>query len=133
MKTFASKGCKTTAAKKVYHRFSFHLFTPLKRLFASTSQSPMSKLFNLLKFFTSKGCKIAAFCLTSKIFFWYWCYYPHQTRDILSPVCRFSSNRPTGQIRSSSRDVRVSVCLSVCLFDVPFHVVYFEAYFAPTF
>ena len=40
----------------------------------------------------------------------------------------FSSNRPTGPIRSSSRVVR----LSVCLFDVPFHMVYFEAYFAPT-
>ena len=40
---------------------------------------------------------------------------------------KFSSNRPTGPIRSSSRDVRVSVCQFV-----PFHVVYFEAYFAPT-
>ena len=26
----------------------------------------------------------------------------------------------------------MSVCLCVCLFDVPFHVVYFETYFAPT-
>ena len=41
-------------------------------------------------------------------------------------------NRPTGPIRSSSRDVCVSVCLCVCVFDVPFHVIYFEAYFAPT-
>ena len=38
---------------------------------------------------------------------------------------KFSSNRP---IRSSSRNV----CLSVCLYDVPFHVIYFEAYFSPT-
>ena len=36
----------------------------------------------------------------------------------------FSSNWPTGAIRSSSRDVHVSVCLFV-----PFHVVDFEAYF----
>ena len=43
----------------------------------------------------------------------------------------FSSNRPTGRIRSSSRIVCVCVCVCVCLF-VPFHVVYFEAYFAPT-
>ena len=44
-----------------------------------------------LKTFTSKGCKIAApekkkfldeFCLTSRIF-----WYPHQSRDALSPVC----------------------------------------------
>ena len=40
----------------------------------------------------------------------------------------FSSNRPTGPIWSSSRDVHVLVlsCLS------PFHVLDFEAYFAPT-
>ena len=39
----------------------------------------------------------------------------------------FSSNRPTGPIRSSSR----IVCLCVCLLS-PFHVLDFEAYFAPT-
>ena len=27
------------------------------------------------------------FCLTSRIFFWYRCYYPHRSRDALSPVC----------------------------------------------
>ena len=47
---------------------------------------------------------------------------------ILLMYTSFSSNRPTGPIRSSSRNVR----LYVCLFDVPFHVVDFEAYFAPT-
>ena len=40
----------------------------------------------------------------------------------------FSSNRPPGPVRSSSRDVR---CMYVCM-CVPFHVVNFEAYFAPT-
>ena len=39
----------------------------------------------------------------------------------------FSSNRPTGPILSSSR----IVCLCVCLMS-PFHVLDFEAYFAPT-
>ena len=38
----------------------------------------------------------------------------------------FSSKRPTGPIRSSSRKVCVSV------FDAPFHVLDFEASFAPT-
>ena len=41
----------------------------------------------------------------------------------------FSSNRVTAPIRSSSRDVRMLLdvgCLS------PFHVLDFEAYFAPT-
>ena len=44
------------------------------------------------------------------------------------PYAGFSSNRPTGPIRSSSRDVRP---YAPCLF-VPFHVLDFEAYFAPT-
>ena len=48
--------------------------------------------------------------------------------NILIVDLEFSSHRPNGPIRSSSRNVRVSVCLS----DVPFDVVYFEAYFAPT-
>ena len=38
----------------------------------------------------------------------------------------FSLNRPTGPIRSSSRDVCLCVCVS------PFHVLDFEAHFAPT-
>ena len=42
-------------------------------------------------------------------------------------VISHSSNRPNGPIGSNSRDVRVLfVCLS------PFHVLNFEAYFAPT-
>ena len=31
-----------------------------------------------------------------------------------------------------AKSVCVSVCVSVCRFDVPFHVLDFEAYFAPT-
>ena len=46
------------------------------------------------------------------------------------PYVGFSSNRPTGPIRSSSCDVCLCVCVFVCL--SPFHVVDFEAYFAPT-
>ena len=41
-----------------------------------------------------------------------------------------SLNQPTGPIRSSSRDVSLYVCLCVCL--SPFHVLDFEASFAPT-
>ena len=44
--------------------------------------------------FVHKGCKIAAhfffflknFALLAG-FFWHWSYYPHQSRDALSPVC----------------------------------------------
>ena len=39
----------------------------------------------------------------------------------------FSSNRPTGPIQSSSRNV----CLLLFLCLSPFHVLDFEAYFAP--
>ena len=48
--TFAPKGCKIAAAKKVFYRFFLlDLFTPFKSLFAPASQSPMSKLFRFLK------------------------------------------------------------------------------------
>ena len=49
-----------------------------------------------LNTFAHKGCKIAAqkkvwfstnFALLAG-FFWYQCYYPHLSRDALSPVCR---------------------------------------------
>ena len=43
---FAQKWSKTATAKKFFSRFFLlHLFTPLKRLFAHLSQSPISKLF----------------------------------------------------------------------------------------
>ena len=56
------KGVKPPRRIKVFfYGFCFHLFTPFKCLFAPTSPSPMSKLFNLLKFFLlQKGCKIGA-------------------------------------------------------------------------
>ena len=43
-----------------------------------------------LKTFSYKRCKIVAqrkVCFFQRIF-WYWCYYPHRSRDALSPVCR---------------------------------------------
>ena len=33
-----------------------------------------------------KFCILANFALLAG-FFWYWCYYPHRSRDALSPVC----------------------------------------------
>ena len=63
LKMFAHKGCKIAVAKKGFYGF-FPLFTPLKRLFALTFQSPISKLFRLFesigKTFSHKGCNIAA-------------------------------------------------------------------------
>ena len=94
LKTFAPKGCKIAMAKKGFYEF-FHLFTPLKRLFAPTFQSQISKLFRLFesmgKFFSHKGCSIAAhktyflanFALLAGFFFWYWSYTIHISREIL--------------------------------------------------
>ena len=57
----------------------------------------------------------------------------HSCVVLLCTFLSISSNRPAGPIRSSSRDVCVCVyvCMCVCV-SVPFHVVYFKAYFAPT-
>ena len=49
MKTFAHKGCKVAAAKKVFFTDFFYLFTLYKSLFAPTFRSPMSKLFKFLE------------------------------------------------------------------------------------
>ena len=89
-------------------------------------------------FFLIKGVKLPRkislifneFCLTSRIVFGIGATI-RMSRDALSPVCGIfieSAHWASGPIRSSSRNVRVFVCLSVCVFDVPFH----EAYFAPT-
>ena len=45
--------------------------------------------------FAHKGCKIAAqkkVCFLANFallagFVWYWCYYPHRSRDTMSPIC----------------------------------------------
>ena len=46
---FAHKWSQISAAKKVFIMDYPHLFTPFKRLFTPTSQSPMSKLFRFSK------------------------------------------------------------------------------------
>ena len=98
--------------QKSFYRFFFHLFTQFKLLFPPL---PKVQCPNFLDFqtrwgkemkrsglrfenFCYKGCKIAAptpkknlsfsvnFALIAG-FFWYRCYYPHSSRDALSPVC----------------------------------------------
>ena len=102
---FAQKWSKIGAVEKVFYRLFFFIFS--LRLFAPTSQSPMFKLIRFseslgktkwkevvsdLNTFAHKGCKIAAhkkvlfltnFALLAG-FFWYWCYFPHRSRDALS-------------------------------------------------
>ena len=47
------------------------------------------------------------------IFFWYWCYYPHTSRDCVFLVCRiFTESASLGQF---SHRVAGSVCQDVCL------------------
>ena len=111
-KTFAHIWCKIAAGKKKFFFnviFFLQLFTPFKRLYASTSKSPMSKLYRFLKslgksnrkrwsqiqqLFLVNGVKLlrkkmqfwGEFCLTSRII-WYQCQSPHRSGDALSPVC----------------------------------------------
>ena len=65
------------------------------------------------KTFAHKWCKIAAqffllpfgqFCLTSRIF-WYWCYYPHRSRDDI-------------HIHLSSSAAHVQ-CIDLCRYQAP--------------
>ena len=69
----------------------------------------------------SAGQKLSTDC-------WWWYIILRLSRPHVPHLIGFSLNRPTGPIRSSSRDVRVLffVCLS------PFHALDFEAYFDPT-
>ena len=106
LKTFAHKGCKIAAAKKVFFLifFSFgFLFTLCKCISAPTSRSPISKKNRYSGFLGKsngkkwsqiwKGAKLprkkvfflANFASLAGLF-WYWCYYPHRSRDAKSPV-----------------------------------------------
>ena len=106
----AQKCSKIPSAKIVFfYRFVIPLFTPFKHLCAPTFQSPMSKLFRfteslgktngkkwshiwillLIKSVKSSQKKVkfsTNFALLAG-FFWYRCYYPHWSRDALSPGC----------------------------------------------
>ena len=109
-KLFLMKGVKSPRQNKFFTDVFLHLFTPFKRLFAPTSWSPMSKLFRFSKSLGKTNVKkwsqiwklllikvvksprkkkfffLANFALLAG-FFWYRCYYPHRSRDSLSPVC----------------------------------------------
>ena len=93
LRTFAHKGCSL--------RLNVFL-PPLSKVLCRNFlkfRNPWGKIMTRggLRFesFANKECKIAAqeeeknweFCHTSRVF-WYWCYYPHRSRDALSPVCR---------------------------------------------
>ena len=109
---------KITAQKKVFFFTFFTFEVPFNGLFAPTSRSWMSNIFrdleSLGKSYEKKWSKIAAqkkvffcwFCLTKhggnhasrwinrgfgyswSTLLWHQCYYPHRSRDALSPVCR---------------------------------------------
>ena len=88
LKTFVHKRCKIAAAKKDFKKKYIYLYTLFMRLFALTSQSPMSKLLESLvkvkgkkwshiwKLLLTKGVKsprktsmiFGKFCLTNRIF-----------------------------------------------------------------
>ena len=56
----------------------------------------------------------------------YRCYYPHQWRDSLSPVCGIFNESTLRPILSSSRDVSLYIYLYIhlCIFISPFHVIF---------
>ena len=80
---FLKIGLKSPRQNKFFTDFDPPLFTPFKRLFAPTSQSPMSKLF----LFSLGKTNVKIWSSRLAEFFWYRWYYPHWSRDALSPVC----------------------------------------------
>ena len=72
-----------------------------------------------LKVTVSRSCdraKIVWLCAKS------WDLYVKTKKYAFEPLLQFSPNLPTGPIRSCSRDVRLSVCLSVSL--SPSHAIF---------
>ena len=110
MNIFVWKWSKIAPQKKVF--FSSHFFTfevPFNGLFATTSQSRMSNIFrdseflgksngkkwsNIWTFLFRSGLKsprkkscFLLLILPWSTLLWHRCYYPHWSRDALSPVC----------------------------------------------
>ena len=103
---FAKKFLKAPQRKKFFLRIlppcSLHLnvlFPPLpedqcpnfldfSESLGKTHGKKWSQMWILLLIKDVKSLNFNQFCLTSRIFFWYRCYYPHQSRYALSPVCR---------------------------------------------
>ena len=107
LKTFAHKGCKIAAAKKVFLTDFFicslrlNVFLPplpevqcpnfldLRNPWGKVMERSGWKLL-LIKGVKSPRKKKLVFSANFALlagFFWYWCYYPHRSRDALSPVC----------------------------------------------
>ena len=60
---------------------------------------------------------------------WYWCYYPHQSRDALSAICgifKASALWAHAFYKSKCPYVCLCVCAFVCLsaFEVPFSTLF---------
>ena len=110
MNIFVWNCLKSQRKKKVFFSHFFTFEVPFNGLFAPTSQSRMSNIFrdleslgkrngkkwsNIWTFLFGSGlkwpCKKKFFLLLLILLWstilWHWCYYPHRSRDALSPVC----------------------------------------------
>ena len=106
--TFLFKNCLKSPHNYFFLHFFFTFEVPFNGLFAPTSRSRMSNIFRDSEFLSKsngkKWVKIWTFLFGSgqksprKILFfllilpwstllWHRCYYPHRSRDALSPVC----------------------------------------------
>ena len=95
--------------KSIFSLIFFTFEVPFNGLFAPTSQSQMSNIFrdsesmgksngkkwsNIWTFLFESGLKsprkksfFLLLILPWSTLLWHWCYYPHRSRDALSPVC----------------------------------------------
>ena len=108
--TFLFENCLKSPRKKKFFSLTFFTFeVPFNGLFAPTSQSRMSNIFrdseslgksngkkwsNIWTVLFGSGLKLPhkkkfflLLILPWSTLLWHWCYYPHRSRDALSPVC----------------------------------------------
>ena len=102
-KFFLVKGVKLPRQKAFFTDLFFNFFTPFKRLFAPTSQSPMSKLFRFPEYLgknnTKKWSQIGKLLLIKGV------KLLHKKKFVFQkflPYSGFSMHRPSGPVLSIS-------------------------------
>ena len=109
------------------------LYNKVRRLCFPTRLKSLSSKLLLIKCVKSPRKKVSYsvnFALLAE-FFWYWCYYPHRSRDALSPVCGIFDQKFNFLLLLSSVALRTNQNTFLCWkihFEASFTVYWFFFY-----